>query len=73
MKASDLKERGTDDLVQLRGLTQKELFQGRMKNCTNQLDDTSTLRKARRDIARIETILRERAAGARSAEKGTKS
>jgi ribosomal protein L29 len=34
-----------------------------MKNFTNQLDDTSQLRKARRDIARIEGILRERAKG----------
>lgn len=61
MKASDLKDRATEDLVQLRDLTRKELFQTRMKNCTNQLDDTSLLKKGRRDVARIETILRERA------------
>jgi large subunit ribosomal protein L29 len=73
MKASDLKERGTDDLVQLRDLTRKELFQAKMKNATNQLDDTSMLPKARRDIARIETILRQRAAEERAAQKGTKS
>lgn len=73
MKASDLRERATDDLVQLRDITRKELFQAKMKNATNQLDDTSMLRKARRDVARIETILRERAAGGDAAGKGTKS
>ena len=61
MKAKDLRERATPDLVELRDATRKELFQSRMKNCTNQLEDTSLLGKARKDIARIDTILRERA------------
>jgi large subunit ribosomal protein L29 len=61
MDAKDLRERATPDLVELRDSTRKELFQGRMKNSTNQLEDTSVLGKARKDIARIETILRERA------------
>jgi large subunit ribosomal protein L29 len=71
MKATDLRERATDDLVQLRDMTRRELFQARMKNATNQLDDTSSLQKARRDIARIETVLRDRAKQA-EAEKGKK-
>ncbi|HEX2734262.1 MAG TPA: 50S ribosomal protein L29 [Polyangiaceae bacterium] len=66
MKAKDLRERATTDLVELRDATRKELFQGRMKNCTNQLEDTSLLGKARKDIARIDTILRERAEGERA-------
>lgn len=61
MKASDLRERATEDLVSLRDMTRREMFQSKMKNATNQLDDTSLLNKARRDIARIETILTERA------------
>jgi large subunit ribosomal protein L29 len=61
MKASDLRERATEDLVQLRDMTRREMFQSKMKNATNQLDDTSLLQKARRDVARIETILTERA------------
>lgn len=69
MKAADLRERATEDLEQLREITRKELFQAKMKNRTNQLDDTSLLKKARKDIARIETILRER----KPAKKGTKS
>jgi large subunit ribosomal protein L29 len=78
MKSKDLRERATEDLVSLRDTTKKELFSFRMKNLTNQLDDTSLLRKGRKDIARIESILRERAQSAgvitaESAEKGSES
>jgi len=60
MKAKDLRERSTDDLVELRAMLSKDLFNYRMRNCTNRLDDTSLLRKTRRDLARIEQILRAR-------------
>lgn len=73
MKARDLRERATDDLVQLLQMTRREMFQNRMKNATNQLDDTSLLRKGRRDVARIETLLQEREARDAGAEKGSKS
>ena len=63
MKSKDLRERSTADLTQLREMMKKDLFSYRMKNLTNQLDDTSLLRKTRRDIARIELILNERAVG----------
>lgn len=61
MKAKDLRERSTEDLVELRTNMKKDLFSHRMKNFTNQLDDTSLLGKTRRDLARIELILHERA------------
>jgi len=74
MESKDLRERATEDLVALRDTTKKELFTYRMKNLTNQLDDTSLLRKGRKDIARIEAILHERSAGAVvSVEKGSES
>jgi large subunit ribosomal protein L29 len=63
MKAKDLRARATEDLQALRASVTKELFSNRMKNFTNQLDDTSQIQKARRDLARIEGILREREAG----------
>jgi large subunit ribosomal protein L29 len=69
MKGSDLKARSTEDLQELKASLKKELFGNRMKNFTNQLDDTSLLGKARRDLARIEGILRERVKPA--AEKGS--
>lgn len=73
MKSKDLRERATEDLMSLRDTTKKELFSHRMKNLTNQLDDTSLLRKGRKDIARIEAILHARAIIAVTAEKGSES
>lgn len=61
MKAKDLRERSTEDLIALRSALKQDLFSYRMKNCTNRLDDTSLLPKARKDIARIELLLAERA------------
>lgn len=72
MKAQDLRERGTADLKTLRDTMKKDLFSYRMKNLTNQLDDTSLLRKTQKDIARIESILSERTgADLAVAEKGS--
>jgi large subunit ribosomal protein L29 len=60
MIAKDLKARSTEDLRELQVSLKKELFGNRMKNYTNQLEDTSQLQKARRDLARVASILRER-------------
>ncbi|HNS95426.1 MAG TPA: 50S ribosomal protein L29 [Polyangiaceae bacterium] len=64
MKAKDLRDRGTDDLRELDKRLTHDLFQYRFKNHTGGLDDTSLVRKTRRDIARVRTELaaRERAA-----------
>ena len=62
MKAKDLRDRSTEDLVELQAMMKKDLFSYRMKNFVNQLDDTSLLKKTRRDIARIRQILHQRAA-----------
>jgi large subunit ribosomal protein L29 len=71
MKAKDLRERTSDDLGELKATLEKDLFSHRMKNATGQLDDTSLINKARRDIARVELILHERRAQA--AAKGAQS
>lgn len=63
MKAKDLRERSTEDLETLREATSREMFHGRMKNHMGQLEDVSQLGKARKTIARIETILSERNKG----------
>jgi len=60
MKAKDLRERSTDDLIELKKTMTKDLFSYRMKNFTNQLEDTSLIRKTKRDLSRIEHVLRER-------------
>ena len=38
----------------------RELWKTRMDNHTNQLDDTAKIRRLRRDIARVKTLLVER-------------
>jgi large subunit ribosomal protein L29 len=62
MKAKDLRERSTEDLTTLKASMSKDLFSHKMKNFTGQLDDTSLINKTRKDIARIELLLSERAA-----------
>ncbi len=73
MKAKDLRERSTDDLLALSRSLRQELFSYRMKNCTNRLDDTSLLGKTRKDIARVELVLAERARGLGPADGGSQS
>jgi large subunit ribosomal protein L29 len=66
MKSKDLQERSDADLVELGRQLERDLFSARMKNHTGQLDDTSQLRKLRRDLARIAQIkgLRQQKASA---------
>src|SRR4051794_24511300 len=63
MKATDLRERTTEDLRELELSLSGDRFQNRFKNFTNRLDDTSVIRKSRRDLARVKMILGERARG----------
>jgi large subunit ribosomal protein L29 len=61
MKAKDLRERTTEHLRELEKSLAGDMFQARFKNFTNRLNDTATIRKARRDLARVKTILTQRA------------
>jgi large subunit ribosomal protein L29 len=60
MKASDLREKSVEDLRELQASLASGTFQNRLKNFTNRLDDTSAIRKNKRDLARVLTLLRER-------------
>ena len=46
-----------DELV----AAKKELFNLRFQNATNQLDNTSRIKEVRRNIARIQTVITEKA------------
>jgi large subunit ribosomal protein L29 len=60
MKASELRVKPAEDLQQeLLSLT-KAQFGLRMQVATQQMTNTSELRKVRRDIARIKTVLNEK-------------
>jgi large subunit ribosomal protein L29 len=60
MKFSDLREKSSDDLSELKSSMTRDLFSYRMKNSVGQLEDTSLMGKVRKDLARIEQILTER-------------
>jgi large subunit ribosomal protein L29 len=60
MKATDLREKSSEDLRELQKTLAHDVFESRLKNFTNRLDDTSLIRKTRRDLARVITLLRER-------------
>jgi large subunit ribosomal protein L29 len=63
MKAADLREKSVDDLNELKKTLARDVFQNRLKNFTNRLDDTSAMRKTRRDLARVVTLIHERDSG----------
>jgi large subunit ribosomal protein L29 len=60
MKAREIRELTLDELAvksrELRG----DLFNAHVKRSTGQLENTAKLEQLRRDIARVETVLRER-------------
>ncbi len=65
-KASELRNHTLDELqVRLRTL-REEQFNLRFRNSVQQLDNALKLREIRRDIARVETVLREHTKGIRS-------
>jgi large subunit ribosomal protein L29 len=63
MKASGFRERSTSELEQLEIEFRRELWKARFDNHTHQLDDTSKIKKLKRNIACIKTILTERQRG----------
>lgn len=61
MKASELRAKSADELNQELLELLKAQFSLRMQLATQQLGNTSQLGKVRRDIARVRTLLREKA------------
>ena len=60
MKATDVRAKTLDELrSELEGL-KKEQFNLRFQKATGQLENTARVRQIRRDIARIQTIMREK-------------
>ena len=53
----DLKNQSTDELSAKLVDAQKELFNLRFQNATNQLDNTARIKEVRHNIARIQTVL----------------
>ena len=60
MRAKEMRERSNEELEKMLSDAKGELFRLRLKNATHQLDKTGDIRKNRREVARIKTILNER-------------
>jgi large subunit ribosomal protein L29 len=58
--ANDLQEKTDAELAELLKTTKGELFTARFENFTNKLNDTAKIRRLRRDIARVNTVLNAR-------------
>jgi len=58
--AKELRELNDTELEHRLGESKEELFNLRFQNATGQLDNVARLPQVRREIARIETLLRER-------------
>lgn len=60
MKAVEMKEMSTNELVELLEKYRKEMFRLKMRQASGQLEKSSDMIKLRKDIARLNTVIRER-------------
>jgi large subunit ribosomal protein L29 len=60
MKASDIRDLDGQELSKRLAELRKEVFGLRFSNATGELDDTAGLGRAKRDLARALTVVRER-------------
>lgn len=67
----EIRESSSEELNGRMQRLEEELFGHRMKRYTNQLDNTMKIREARREIARVKTVLAARLHGKESASPKT--
>ena len=60
----DLKAKSAAELNEELVAAKKQLFNLRFQNATNQLDNTSRIKEVRKNIARIQTVIAEKASAA---------
>ena len=66
MKASEVKAMTADELNDKLASLKKEQFNLRFQKATGQLEKTARVQVVRRDIARIKTIARQKAAASKA-------
>ena len=57
----DLRTKSAAELNEELVAAKKELFNLRFQNATNQLDNTSRIKEVRKNIARLQTVITEKA------------
>ena len=71
--AQELRELNDAELIQRLAEAKEEHFNLRFQTATGQLDNTSRLGEVRREVARLNTLLREREIAAAEAAERSKS
>ncbi|MGI9287553.1 MAG: 50S ribosomal protein L29 [Pseudomonadales bacterium] len=61
MKASELRDKSVEELNEELLKVREEQFRLRMQDATGQLGQTHLLKQAQRDVARIKTVLTQKA------------
>jgi large subunit ribosomal protein L29 len=64
MDAKELRSKTPDQLRDQLLALKKEAFNLRFRKATNQLENTARVREVRREVARVKTVLNEKAAQA---------
>ena len=62
MRAEEIREMSDAEIEDKIAQSQEELFRLRFRSATQQLENPSLIRKLRRDVARMKTILTQREA-----------
>ena len=60
MKARELRDLTAEELLKKKKDLKEEIFNPRFQHSTGQLDNTARLRSVKKEIARLETALREK-------------
>ena len=60
MKVNEIRSKSVEELEKTLVDLKKDLFMLRMQHATNHLDNPTKISAARRDIARVKTVLREK-------------
>lgn len=61
MEAREFRDMSVEDLARKRTELREEIGHLKLKQATSRLDNPMKLRETKRDLARVETILREKA------------
>lgn len=64
MNAQELRDKTPDELRDQLAALKKEAFNLRFQQATGQMENTARMRSVRRDVARVATVLNEKAAAA---------
>ena len=60
MKATEVRELSAEELSKKLGELKRDLFYLRMQHATNQLDNPLKIKEVKKNIARVQTIIREK-------------